>query len=338
MRIDTVNNAFNWFLTEKVNMAKTRTEKARNSRDAIIEKINGLTSFLPLDKSKHLHFGSFARRTKIRPIDDIDIMICLNITGNIQYVGNSIRVKVTDTSNCYVKDCCDSYSYGWYSTEYYLNSTKVKNRFKSSLSNLHDCRKAELHSNQEAVTLQFSSYEWIFDIVPCLYVNDSGCTYYLIPDGKGAWKKTDPRKDRDKVSYENTRLSGKVLELVRMAKYWAKINLGTYIPSYLVETMTIDYCSQQSALSDCADWRFESLLKYFQTSANYMVNDMKGIQGNINSLTDQQKQKFSRVARIDYQNALNAHNAEMIDKSQVRAINYWREVFGESFPSYGDLV
>ncbi len=336
MKINTVGGAFDYFIREKVNLAKTRTDKARGSRDAIIDKINNLSDFLPLDKSKHLHFGSFARRTKIRPINDIDIMICLSINGSIEYSGSSIKIKVTDTTNSCVKDCCDVSGYYFYT--YYLNSTKVKNKFKSSLYLLHDCRKADLHSNQEAVTLQFSSYEWNFDIVPCIYIADLISPYYLIPDGKGNWKKTAPRRDRDKVSKENTRLNGQVLELIRLAKYWAKANHILFNASYLIETMVINYCSRQSKLYDYIDWNFECILDYFQTYIFYSVSDMKGIQGNINTLSTEQRKKFSEVAKTDYSNAVLARKAETEEKDANKAIKYWGAIFRNEFPSYGDEV
>lgn len=57
----TVNGAFNSFMKDYVNLAKERTEKARNSRDALIDKINNLDNFLPLD-SNGLAFFSVANR------------------------------------------------------------------------------------------------------------------------------------------------------------------------------------------------------------------------------------------------------------------------------------
>ena len=36
----TVNGAFSYFMSEIVNLAKERTQKARDSRDAVIDKIN----------------------------------------------------------------------------------------------------------------------------------------------------------------------------------------------------------------------------------------------------------------------------------------------------------
>jgi hypothetical protein len=68
-------------------------------------------------------------------------------------------------------------------------------------SSLRDYNKAEMHRNQEAVTLQLKSYEWNYDIIPCFYANDD---FYLIPDGNGNWKKTDPRIDAQRMTTVDT--------------------------------------------------------------------------------------------------------------------------------------
>ena len=63
---------------------------------------------------------------------------------------------------------------------------------------------------------------------------------------------------------------------------------------------------------------------------------MKGIQGDINNLSSEQKDKFSRTATYDYNNALKARQAETVEKNQSKAISYWKEVFRSEFPSYGE--
>lgn len=73
----TVNNAFNEFLSKSVNLDPEKTKKARTSRDWLIQNFNSLE----FDIANHIHFGSFARRTKIRPLDDIDIMVALTSSG-----------------------------------------------------------------------------------------------------------------------------------------------------------------------------------------------------------------------------------------------------------------
>lgn len=332
----TVNGAFSYLMSDIVNLAKERTQKARDSRDAVIDKINGLTDFLKLDKSRHLYFGSFSRRTKIRPIDDIDIMICIDSTDlQLRNSDNiDIQIMVKNTANTEeLKTCCDRL-YGYYPI-YILNSNRVKNKLKTALSGLHDCRKAELHSNQEAVTLEYSTYEWNFDIVPCIYISEYfGQGYYLIPNGKGNWKKTDPRRDRDKVTNENKRLEGKLLDLIRLVKYWGRISFGSWLPSYLLETLVINYGKNRISLNDYIDLRFIDFLTWVQGKIYGSIYDMKDIQNNINNLTFDQKSKFNNVVRQDLQNSNIAFEFER-KQDHKQAIEYWAKVFGKRFPTFG---
>ena len=45
---------------------------------------------------------------------------------------------------------------------------------------------------------------------------------YLIPDGNGNWKKTDPRIDAANVTNLNQQHNGNILKVIRLAKYWQK--------------------------------------------------------------------------------------------------------------------
>lgn len=77
----TVNNAFSEFLKDKVNLDSNESKIARSSRDWLIEQIHKFDSeegFPTLYNDKDIFFGSFARRTKLRELDDIDIMIALS--------------------------------------------------------------------------------------------------------------------------------------------------------------------------------------------------------------------------------------------------------------------
>ena len=73
----TVNNAFAEFMKEKVNLDQEKTKTARSSRDNLLDNIKGFSgdvNFFAVYKDKILRFGSFERRTKIRPIDDINLL------------------------------------------------------------------------------------------------------------------------------------------------------------------------------------------------------------------------------------------------------------------------
>lgn len=227
----TVNAAFDKFIKDKINLDQEKTKTARKSRDNLISNINNLSSneeFLNLYDDIDINFGSFARRTKIRPLDDIDIMIGIRGDGSTYFdSGNEVKIYVQNNESPQ-KDYCNQ------DTDV-LNSAKIINKFISELKEINDYKKAETHRNGSAATLQLKSYEWNFDIVPCFITSEdlNGRSYYLIPDGKGNWLKTDPRKDRDRVSTLNQKHDGLVLNTIRLVKYWNKRPTMPLMSSYL---------------------------------------------------------------------------------------------------------
>lgn len=90
----TVNNAFEEFMRDSVNLIPEKTSMARRSRDNLINNINGFSEeddFFSIYSNKNLKYGSFARKTKIRELDDIDLMICLSAEGGFVHMLN-IRI------------------------------------------------------------------------------------------------------------------------------------------------------------------------------------------------------------------------------------------------------
>lgn len=81
----TVNLAFEEFMKNSVRLDSNQANKAKDSRDNLISNIMGFDGdgdfFELADKAQHLKFGSFARKTKIHPLDDIDQMICMSAEG-----------------------------------------------------------------------------------------------------------------------------------------------------------------------------------------------------------------------------------------------------------------
>ena len=88
-----------------VNLDSNRTTTARSSRNWLIDQINSIASkeedFPILYSEKNIFFGSFARNTKIRELDDIDLMICLSADGatyseNSSWT-NNIEINISDS-------------------------------------------------------------------------------------------------------------------------------------------------------------------------------------------------------------------------------------------------
>lgn len=329
----TVNAAFDEFMKDYVNLDAEKTKKARSSRDWLVDQILGFpdkdSDFPATYNEKNIFFGSFARRTKKRPLDDIDMMIALKAQGctYLEYT-DRIEITVPDTSTQFKKLCNDSTSI--------LNSKKLINLFVKNLKNVAQYENADIKRNQEAATLKLLSYEWNFDIVPCFFTTEDalGRTYYIIPDGNGNWKKTDPRLDRDRTNNTNISKNGRVLGVIRATKYWNKRATMPSMSSYLIENMILDYYeSNYSETSQYVDVELVNIFGDIKSRVYNTVNDPKNIQGNINTLTWDEKIKISSRASSDYEKAKEARKLEDEGK-QEESINKWKEIFGNEFPKY----
>lgn len=325
----TVAEAFAQFMTNTVNLKSTNVSAARASKDNLlrnIEEFSEKDGFFRLWPDINIQFGSFARGTKCQPLDDIDLMIGIHAEGAI-YSDNFSwdNVKIYPSRISKAQNAC-------LSDDRTLDSTKVLNRFRSMLEHVREYRNSEIHKNGEAVTLDLTSKTWSFDIVPCFLTTQEadGRQYYLIPNGKGKWKKTDPRVDREAVQEADT--ENRLRELIRLCKKWNKIKKCPTMPSYLLETMLVDFANTQSeSLKDDLPMRFASALLYVATYIFDDVMDMKGIQGNINALTKEAKVSVQQRALDDCKKAIVALKCP----DERMAINKWREIFGQEFPTYG---
>ena len=278
----------------------------------------------------NVHFGSFSRKTKCRELDAIDLMIGISANGATYNSSDPWdNVHITPSITDSAQRACLNF-------DGTLNSTKVINKFKNKLVEVREYSRSDIHKSGEAVVLNLTSKVWSFDIVPCFHtvVESNGRSYYLIPNGKGNWKKTDPSKDRDHVTNSNQAKDGRLLELVRLTKKWNKVKKATTIPSYLLETMVVNYTDSVSELDAYIDLRFINVLKYISNNMLASIYDLKGIQGNINTLSPEDRLLLQSKAHTDYLKACTAQYYER-NGMQKDAINKWREILGGDFPTYG---
>lgn len=324
----TVIAAFNEFMKDTVNLKKADTDDARASRDCLIGKMNDFEKddIFPVSyPAIHIAFGPFARRTKIRPLDDIDLMFGLS-AQSATYNVLSDRITLTYSGE-------GSRLHGYrHSGADTICSVRILNAFKNRLQDIAQYAQADIRRNQEAVTLKLVSKDWNFDIVPCFITREDafGQTYYLIPDGNGHWKFTDPRKDRDRVTTVNVQNDGNVLNVIR----WQRRPTMPSMSSYLLETLILGYYAGRASCSSFVDMELEALFRHLGLFVQFSVNDPKGIQGDINSLSAEASKAISDRCYLDAQKVSEARWFEE-NKEYEKSINKWRDVFGPLFPVYG---
>ena len=105
--------------------------------------------------------------------------------------------------------------------------------------------------------------------------------------------------------------------------------------SYVLETMILDYFARVDKCDNFIDCRFREILKYITENIFNPVYDSKNIEGNINTLTIDQKNALHTRALNDYKKACDAISAEVNEKNQAKSIRIWRSLFGDDFPIFG---
>jgi len=331
----TVIEAFNIFQENVVNLDPEISKTARRSRDWLLTQISKFptnnSNFPFLYPEIDIAFGSFSRKTKTRPLDDIDLMIGIN-ADSCYYSESSwddIDICFTEYYTGRLKKYADTRNSSC------LSSTRITNAFRDELGNIEQYSSADIKRDGEAATLKLVSYSWNFDIVPCFLTQPDylGKTYYLIPNRAGGWKKTDPRIDRDKVSTINQSHSGNILNVIRALKYW-KQEKNIKIGSYLLETMVLYY--YENSYRTCGSYVDIELEQIFPYLANNIMNnviDPKNIQLDINDIDYADrfllKEKFNKFSQLTNE----ARQFER-DKNIEKSINKWKEIFGDNFPSY----
>ena len=168
--------------------------------------------------------------------------------------------------------------------------------------------------------------------MPCFKCKD--IDKYIIPNGKGHWKFTNPSVEQQRIQRINQKHKGKVLDTIRLIKYWNRRGRMPTMVSYVLETMVLDYFDKVDSSSNWIEQRFRDVLCYIKDNIMLPIYDSKGIEGNINCLSIDEKQSIQKRAKTDYNKSCDAIFAEINYKDQNKAINIWKDIFGSDYPKY----
>jgi predicted nucleotidyltransferase len=239
--------------------------------------------------------GSYDRKTKIRPLHDIDIFVIFHPDTYVDKYGNPIHPKMGVIRVARVVSDLKRKLFG-------LTGPKIQNR--SVNITIHDIG---------------------FDLVPAYELSRGG---YVIPDQRhGQWILTDPIKYAAILSELNqsSNYSQQLIPFIKMVKYWAT-QKAKYLNSYLTELFVL------SSLDHI--WGYRQACTAFFSNAKETVRGPlpdPATGNDVNDLKLLQKVVLSNRLRESAEAAKKAVNLENEGKVLFSML-YWQKIFGKEFP------
>lgn len=232
--MEIINEQFKKF-RKKIALTKSQNKDARKKYKGVCKKLhdhyyeeeyNGNTNFL---------FGSYGKKTNIRPPRDVDVIFKLpwdEYERYDSYEGNGQSQFLQD-----VKKILSSK---------YTTTEKIRGWGK-------------------VVLVEFSENYHNVEVLPAFENDDKTFTIANTEDG-GSWEIFDPRKDVEEIKEADKKAEGKFRYIAQISKKWVE-NISINIKSYKLERLLLD-CFESD--SDFFDKRipeiFLAFLKYLKDS------------------------------------------------------------------------
>lgn len=257
-------------------------------RDALRKQLGGI--------DRDILSGSYARRTAIRPLHDVDLFIILN-----EKIHAGLRGP--DPSPCLVA-VRDALARG------YPNKQAARLQGRS-------------------VNIEFSGSGIGYDIVPA-FANGPGA--YRIPDrDRENWILTNPEVHRQTLVTANQRAGGKLVPLIKLAKH-VNTGLGRPLRSFHLEVMSYEAFSGPPP-SYPEGLAF--LLTYLADRVLQTCRDPAGLGPNIDNGMDQPKRTRAREALRGAAGRAGDAIQHSVAGRLSEAHKCWRGLLGGIYPERG---
>lgn len=321
-----MHQALTKLLISKVTLYKSHIEQASTSQGYIRNLLDNKSrenNDLPWVIDDFLS-GSYARRIKIHPLDDIDIMVVLDGQGLFPTVGGEqLNAKVNG------RVLLNNPVYKHTNEDGTISSLKILEVFRKHLKTTFP--NSEIKKDGQAINVYFDSYKMGLDIVPCFHIlpSDSTQDYYYIPQGRGSnmWISTNPKIDAAICDSLNDKFGKKLKPIIRLVKYWNQTQNYGRLKSYHVEVIVWkvfqDYPREITNYAVALRYFFNNADKYILEACE----DPTRLGGNIDSYLDESvaSRRLTLLKINEAKGALASSNVLMPLASQLTA---WRKVFG----------
>lgn len=267
----TVSGAFTSFLDREINIGQGTRGRASTShnhlRDFLVAE-NGRDSAFPrilqLVDDDFLG-GSFARKSKIWPLDDIDIYFPIDGVGLVYTQQGSTPPYRPRTDRVLNENPLVSVPDRWMEG-INISSHKLIDGFATVLRRHYP--DTSVRRDGEAVRVKMSN-DLGFDVVPCFSLepyNPPEQSFYVIPDGQNGWIRTNPRIDNEVSDFLQKHNNGHFRPAVKLLKWWNEHRFAKRFSSYYIELATMrafdarnQWTPPVGSLSDAVHLAFQGL-------------------------------------------------------------------------------
>jgi hypothetical protein len=315
-------------LDKEINLAQTHISQGSNSHQYIKNLLfnrRRTDSDFPWLIDDYLS-GSYARGTKLHPLDDIDVMIVLDGEG---LVPTGLEQTHSVRGN---KNNGKSPVHNYLNQDNLLDSHAVLHAFHRSLQQSHP--DSTIKKDGQSVNVKLTSYNLGIDIVPCFHIKpfiENEQDFYYIPIGNNdpGWLKTNPKIDEGISKQLHSRHNQKLKSVIKLLKYWNRIKNNDRIRSYHLETIAwYVFHNHPSSIISIAQG-----VKYFFDNAeeylNKQINEATGFGGIVDENMSFEDRQLSLIELRKAKNALQSTG--ILLPALAPTINNWRKVFCDKF-------
>jgi hypothetical protein len=160
---------------------------------------------------------------------------------------------------------------------------------------------------------------------------DGTVNYYSVPDmNTGRWLQSRPRKHAKQIETKASECGSKFKPIIRMIKQWSKEH------SDLLESFHIEVMAIRGLSGIIIDYPW-SVFQYFDQAAKLASSSLAYETGYADDYLDwTQRKEVVKRFETARDKARDAWYMTYNGRSQhEKAIEIWRQVFGERFPTYG---
>lgn len=192
--------------------------------------------------------------------------------------------------------------------------------------------KTNVRKNGQAVTLHYKTWPNV-DIVPVSRTtnSDDSVNHYNVPNmNDETWIQSRPRKHSTAMSDRNKICGDSFKRIVKMIKWWNHQH-SSFLQSFHIEVIALKVFTGK--LSDYS-W---DVFQYFDKAVEIVKAPLWHEDDYIDDYLDYNKRpeaiKRLETARDNARDAWYCTYGERDDHE--KAINLWRQIFGDKFPAYG---